>query len=328
MHTGQPRGEGMVGQVADHYLIEEKIGEGAFAVVYKARDVRLNRPVALKVLKRNRVQDDTSWARLLAEGRAASALNHTNICKLFDIGEEQDLDYVVLELIEGQSLKAILRSGPLPTKVALRQGAEIAEALAHAHSAGVLHRDLTSSNILVTHSGTVKVIDFGLAKFAEPDEINEAKRSLSSLGEAGWLGGTLPYMAPELLHGETATAQSDIWSLGVLLYEMLTGSLPFVGGTMFELSMAIMIKGIEPLSQHIPPSLRGIVCRCLAKDRTDRYQSAFAVYCHLQAELSALDVNAAVSRLNLVWKQPHQPAILPSLWSHLARLIRTTRHHN
>lgn len=318
----------MVGQIAGHYLIEEKIGEGAFAVVYRARDVRLNRQVALKILKRNKVGDVGSWAQLLAEARAASALNHANICGLYDIGEEQDLDYVVLELVEGQALRSILRSGALPAKVALRYGVEIAEALAHAHSAGVLHRDLTPSNVLVTPSGNVKVIDFGLAKILEPGEINQARKSLSSLAEGGYLGGTLPYMAPELLHGEAATVQSDIWSLGVVMYEMLTGNLPFTGRTMFEVSMEIMTGNMEPLSQHTAPGLRGIICRCLARCRADRYQSAFTVYCHLQAELSAMDATDAAWCLDLVWKQRPRPRMLSSFFSHLASLIRAMRSPN
>ena len=275
-------------RIAGHYLIEEKLGEGSFAVVYKGRDVRLNRKVAIKVLRENHSGDVSAWARLLAEGQASSALNHPNICRLYDIGEEQETAYVVYELIEGQTLKSILKSGPLPYRIALWDASQIAAALAHAHSAGILHRDLTSSNMMVTPSGVIKVIDFGLARSISEGDVSEAKKSHSSMEEAGWIGGTLPYLAPEVLHGEGTTVQSDLWSHGVILYEMLTGRLPFTGRTLFEVSVAIMIGDIVPLPNEIPSSLRAIVYRCLAKNKGVRYKSAHAVQRHLDAELEII----------------------------------------
>lgn len=285
-------------QLADHYFLEEEIGKGAFAIVYKARDIRLNRTVAIKVLREDRPKKELSFARLLSEGRAASALNHENICKLYDIGADQDIDYVVLEHIEGQTLKVVLASGPLPIKVALEQGSEIAGALANAHESGILHRDLTPSNVMVTPSGHIKVIDFGLARSVADNEIIKARESWSSLEEAGGLGGTLPYVAPEVLHGKPATAQSDIWSLGAILYEMLTGNLPFPGHTLFEVSTAIMLGKMNPLPERIPAGLRGIVCRCLSRNTERRYQLASTAANHLRAELASFEVKSRSQHLN------------------------------
>jgi len=298
-------------QIAGHYLIGEKLGEGAFAVVYKGRDIRLNRKVAIKILRGNRPEGISTWARLLAEGQASSALNHTNICRLYDIGEEQETDYVVYELIEGQTLKSLINSGPLPLGIALHNARQIASALAHAHAAGILHCDLTSSNVMVTVSGDVKVIDFGLAKPLDRDDIRTVKKSDSSLDKAGWLGGTLPYLAPEMLHGGDATAQTDIWSLGVLLYEMLTGHFPFAGRTLYEVSMAIMIAAVVPLPKRIPVTLRAIVYRCLSKDKSLRYKSALAVQRHLNAELEIMvprassSINRALAKLLVVLGSVH-----------------------
>lgn len=304
---------------ADRYLLQEEIGKGAFATVYQARDIRLNRTVAIKVLRRDRSEKELSFARLLSEGRAASILNHENICKLHDIGTDQDRDYVVLEHIEGRTLKRTLASGPLPVKIVLGQGSEIASALAHAHAAGILHRDLTPSNVMVTLSGHIKVIDFGLARLVEKKDIFEVRESSSSLEEAGWLGGTLPYLAPEVLHGKKATPQSDIWSLGVILYEMLMGNPPFSGHTLFEVSMAIMAEKVNPLPQQFPPGLRGIVYRCLARDIRDRYRLASTVIDHLLAERASSEVNNWRRDLNSLHSQSSYSASLPWLLKSLFR---------
>ena len=285
----------MVGQVLGHYCIEAKIGEGQFSVVYKGRDIRLNRLVAVKVLKENHSQDNATWGRLLCEAKIASTLCHPNVCTLFDIGEEQDVNYVVFEFVEGKTLRTILECGPLPVRTVLLYGMQIAEAKAHIHGAGILHGDMKSSNIMVTPAGRIKVIDFGLATIIQEEKVKQHNATASSTQEIGWLAGTLPYMAPELLRGETATTQSGVWSLGIVLFEMLTGQFPFVGHTPFELGMEIMTGRIKPLPVGIPMGLRGIVHRCLVRDRKRRYCSAAEVFNHLHSEFISFEVRSVLA---------------------------------
>jgi eukaryotic-like serine/threonine-protein kinase len=285
----------MVDQVLGHYHIDAKIGEGRFAVVYKGRDIRLGRTIAVKVLKEDCLQPDTTWGRLLREARVASALNHPNVCTLYDIGEEEDINYVVLEFVEGKTLRAILDSGPLPVQLAFHFGMQIAEAMAHIHGAGILHRDFKSSNIMVTPTGRVKIVDFGLATLVEEERAKQGEGSNSSAQEIGWLVGTLPYMAPELLHGDAPTTQSGVWSLGVVLFEMLTGRLPFSGRSPFELAMDIMTGAANHLPMDIPAGLRGIVERCMVRDKEHRYYSAVEVLNHLQSDFVTYQIRAILA---------------------------------
>jgi tetratricopeptide (TPR) repeat protein/predicted Ser/Thr protein kinase len=252
------------GEVVGRYRIEAKAGEGSFAVVFRARDVRLDRPVALKILRRT--EDKESWGRLLNEGRTASALNHPNICAVFDLGEEDDQQYIAMEYVEGRTLSAALAGGGLPVAVALDYALQMARALAHAHSRRVVHRDLKASNVMVTTEGEVKLLDFGLARRLHPRVIEAATQSRESLAEAGPLAGTLAYMAPEVLHGKAAGTASDIWSLGALLYEMLAGRRPFLGNTPFELSVAIMTQAPDPIAGGLPHGVGPLLHRCLDKD--------------------------------------------------------------
>ncbi len=286
----------MVGQVIGHYLIDANIGEGRSAVVYKARDIRLNRTVAIKVLKDEHLQHSLAWGRLLREAQIASALNHPNVCALYDIGEEQDVHYVVLEFVEGKTLRATLELGPLPTQIVFQYGIQLAEAMAYTHGAGILHRDFKSSNIIVTRAGQIKVVDFGLATLMEEAAAKQNEDSHSSAQDIAWFVGTLPYMAPELLHGKAATIQSSVWSLGVILFEMLTGQLPFVGRTSFELGAEIMKGKIRPLPADVPGGLRAIVQRCLVRDVASRYYSAVEVVRYLQSEFVSFQVRCLLSR--------------------------------
>src|SRR5712692_4189677 len=235
----------MIGQNLAHYHIREKIGAGGMGVVYRARDERLERDVALKVLPAGALADQTARARLLREARSASALNDARICTIYEVGEADGQSYIAMEYVEGQPLSALIPSGGLPTETALDYGAQLADALAHAHDRGILHRDLKSANVKLTPAGDVKVLDFGLAHRLEDKTLagitrtTEAlsqegslagiTRTTEALSQEGSLAGTLTYMAPELLRGEPADARSDIWALGVLLYEMATGDLPFYG---------------------------------------------------------------------------------------------------
>lgn len=285
----------MVGHVLGYYQIESKVGEGEFAVVYKGRDIRLDRMVAIKVLKERHPEDSSAWGRLLQEAKIASTLNHPNICTLYDIGEEQDVNYIVLELVEGKTLQAALNFGPLPTGTVFLYAIQTAEAIAHTHAAGILHLDLSSSNIMVTQSGRIKVIDFGLAKVMLEESTRRINGFASSAWEVGGLAGTLPYIAPEILHGETTTTQAGIWSLGVILFEMLTGKLPFAGHTPFELGMEVMTGSPDKLPSEIPSGLRSIVRRCLARDKGHRYCSAIEVLRHLKSEFAAYQIRSILA---------------------------------
>lgn len=286
----------MVGQIIGHYSIDAQIGEGEFSVVYKGRDIRLDRQVAVKVLKETHSPSSTTWGRLLREAHIVSTLNHPKICTLYDIGEEQDINYIVFELVEGKTLSSILKSGSLPITTCLTYAIQISEAIAHANGAGVLHLDLKSSNIMVTPAGQIKVIDFGLAKIMHEERTRTRSGSNSSVQEIGWLAGTLPYMAPEILHGNAPTTHAGVWALGVIMFEMLTGELPFVGGTMFELGMEIMTGKPTLLPADIPGGLRAIVQRCLVRDKEYRYYSAVEVFNHLQSELIAYEIRSIFAR--------------------------------
>ncbi len=221
----------MIGQTLDHYRIIAQLGEGGMGVVYRARDEVLNRDVAVKLLAHGAL-DKVGSGHLLREAQTASSLSHPNICTIHQVGQTGDDFYVVMELIEGRSLSDLLTTTGLSMEIVTRYGAQIADALAHAHDRGIVHRDLKGSNVMVTAEGRVKVLDFGLATRIEREEISEITLSYDTLESK--LVGTLPYMSPEVLRGHKADHLSDLWALGVLLYEAGAGRLPFRGNTGFE----------------------------------------------------------------------------------------------
>ncbi len=272
----------MVGQTFGHYRIEEKLGAGGMGVVYRAHDTRLERPVALKLIGERLVGDETARARLLREARSASALNHPNICTIYEVGEAEGQTYIAMELVEGRPLSALVPADGLALETVLRYGTQIADALAHAHERGIVHRDLKTANVVITPEGRTKVLDFGLAKRLQDADLAEATRSTASLSEVGGVAGTLHYMAPELLRGEPADKRSDIWALGVVLHEMASGKLPFEGKTGYEVSSAILSRPPEPLPARVPAVLRSIIVRCLGKEPGQRYQRAGEVRAALE----------------------------------------------
>ncbi len=293
------------GQILDHYRVEEKLGEGAFGEVWCGVDVRLDRRVALKLPRARTDEDAEAWGRLLEEARAASALNHPYICATYDIGEEDGAGYIAMEYVEGQPLSEVLRAGPIPATLAASYGIEIAGALAHAHSRGVIHRDLKASNVMITPEGHTKLLDFGLARRLDATTIESLTQSRQSLAELGGAAGTLCYMAPEVLHGKPATRKSDLWSLGALLYEILSGRLPFEGQTPFELSMAIMVEDPPPLDARLPEQLRTLIRKCLEKDPAQRPADAAEIQAKLEQSKAALARtprfhNFVVSRFRVV----------------------------
>jgi eukaryotic-like serine/threonine-protein kinase len=259
------------------YEIIARLGAGGMGEVYRARDTRLERTVALKVLPDDLAADGPSRTRFEREAKAISALNHPHICGLYDIGRHENTDYLVLELLEGDTLAARLQRGALPFSQVLKIGAEIGEALGAAHRQGIVHRDLKPANIMLTPAG-VKLLDFGLAKPA-PIHVDGAVTvaHTANLTRPGTIVGTLQYMAPEQLEGKEADARTDIFGLGAILYEMATGRRAFEAPSHASLVARILDTDPPPMSTLIPvvpPAFEQLVQRCLAKDATERWQSA------------------------------------------------------
>jgi serine/threonine protein kinase len=275
----------MIGQTLDHYKILAQLGEGGMGVVYRARDEVLNRDVALKLLLHSAV-DKVSPDHLLREAQTASSLSHPNICTIHQVGQTGEDFYVVMELIEGRSLSDLITTTGLSMETVARYGTQIADALAHAHDRGIVHRDLKGSNVMVTPEGRVKVLDFGLATRLEREEISELTLSYTALESK--LVGTLPYMAPEILRGQKGDHLSDVWSLGVLLYEAAAGKLPFRGNTGFEVTSAILREPSPPLPSTVPYGLAAVIQRCLMKERAERYQRASEVRAALETVQGAV----------------------------------------
>jgi TolB-like protein/Tfp pilus assembly protein PilF len=256
----------------DRYEVVSFLGAGAVSEVYRARDSRLGRTVALKLLTDPTAHDAGAW--LLREAQHASTLNHPHVCTVHEVDEVDGRPFIVLEYIEGVTLHAAMRQGPLPLGTIVRWGAEIADALDHAHRRGVVHRDLKSSNVLVTPEQHVKVLDFGLARRLETDAGSNAATSV--LADAS-VAGTLTHIAPEVLGGGPADARVDIWALGVMLYELASGVVPFIGATTFATATAILEDTPEPLPGSVPPAFRQIIERCLSKNPASRHASASRV---------------------------------------------------
>jgi serine/threonine protein kinase/Tol biopolymer transport system component len=266
------------------YEIVSPLGAGGMGEVYRGRDTRLGREVAIKVLPQHLSSNPEVRARFEREAKAVSSLNHPHVCVLHDVGREGETDYLVMELIEGETLAARLTKGPLPGPDALKLGAQIADALDRAHRAGVMHRDLKPGNVMLTKSGA-KLMDFGLARatgLSGPDSGNGAAMTASPtlaqpLTAEGTIVGTFQYMSPEQLEGRETDARSDIWALGCVLYEMATGTRAFDGTSQASLIGSIMHKDPAPMAQLAPMSphaLERLVRQCLAKDPTERWQSA------------------------------------------------------
>ncbi len=264
------------------YEIVAKLGSGGMGEVYSARDSRLDRLVAIKVLPEAMAADAERRRRFEREAKAAAALNHPNICVLHEVGDHEGHAFLVMEYIRGRSLRQLTCKDGLPVETVLRFGIQIAEAMAYAHERGVVHRDLKSSNVMVSESGLIKVVDFGLAKQSKQSGRNDHSETMS-LTEAGKIVGTLDYMAPEVLVGKAADVRSDIWAIGVLLHVMTAGTMPFAGRTTFELTSAILREPPAPLVGRVPAGLRAVIRRCLAKEPARRYQRASEVQAALEA---------------------------------------------
>ena len=258
------------------YEILGSLGAGGMGQVYRARDVRLGREVALKTLPESLARDPERVARLEREARAASALNHPHIVTIHELGATEDQHYIVMELVDGASVRALLDEGALSAEKLLALGAQVAEALAAAHEKGIVHRDLKPANVVVTVDGRAKVLDFGLARFVPTVAPPEDKTRTGPLTGAGVVLGTVAYMSPEQAQGLVTDFRSDQFSLGVMLYEMATGHRPFDQDTAVETIAAILRDPPPPLASRrpdLPPPLQWLIERCLAKNPLDRYDT-------------------------------------------------------
>jgi eukaryotic-like serine/threonine-protein kinase len=264
----------VIGEVISRYRVLEELGAGGMGVVYRAHDEHLDRDVAIKVLRPGALNDDEARRRFRDEARVLSRLSHPGISTIFDFDSRDGLDYLVMELVEGRTLDRVLEAGPLPEAELASTGAQIAEALAAAHEQGVIHSDLKSANVMVSSKGKVKLLDFGLARLCCIATVTGDTVTDAAIGP---VAGTIAYMSPEQLLGRELDERADLFSLGIVLYEMVTGQLPFSGSTALDTLHAIAFEETRPvtaLRANLPPSLQRIISRCLRKRAQDRYKDA------------------------------------------------------
>lgn len=330
------RGNRMIPQKLSHYSVLEQIGAGGMGVVYRAHDVQLDRDVALKVLPPGAFSDEKARLRFRREALALAKLNHPNIGAVYEFGNAAGADFLVMELVSGVTLDSKLNAGALPEKEVLRLGAQLADGLEAAHSHGIIHRDLKPGNLRLTSDGRVKILDFGLAQWTEPEDVSAATATLTKTNAD--FSGTLPYMAPEQLRGHKADVRSDLYSCGAVLYEMVTGKRPFPGVSGPQLVGAILEQppSRPSTSNHkITPALESIILKALDKDPDHRYQSARELKIDLErlssgvvliepqrrpsgkliATIAAAVVLALITAFSIggwrAWRRPHGPAATP-----------------
>nr|MDQ3421060.1 protein kinase [Acidobacteriota bacterium] len=259
------------------YEVRSRLGFGGMGEVYLAEDTQLGRHVALKLLPPETAGDPHARARLVREARAAAVLDHPYICSVYEVGEAEGLLFIAMQYVDGETLETRLHRSPLDVYESLSIAAQVADALAEAHSHAILHRDIKPANIMVTRRGEAKVMDFGLAKPTEIDAASGETRTVSVLSTPGSMIGTLPYMSPEQVRGETLDARSDLFSFGIVLYEMLAGRRPFEDSNPAVVASAILTREAAPVARFapdIPPELERIVAKALKKNPEERYQTS------------------------------------------------------
>ncbi|NQT80070.1 MAG: serine/threonine protein kinase [Candidatus Aminicenantes bacterium] len=275
----------MIGKTLKHFKVEELLGKGGMGVVYRARDVRLDRPVAIKVLKPDLTADRDRQRRFLQEARAASAVTHPAIAQIYDVDEVEGMTFIAMEFVEGQTVRQLIANRELDLLGAVEIALQVSEGLSRAHKANIVHRDIKSDNIMVTPDGHAKLLDFGLAKLLDPmieTPIKDSTKDLThtatfSQTQPGTILGTVAYMSPEQARGQQVNQSSDVFSMGIVIYEMVTGELPFKGNTPLDTMHSIAFEEIRPITvirKNLPPELHRIISNCLRKRPDDRYKDA------------------------------------------------------
>src|SRR5438067_6127644 len=328
--------DSLVGQTIGHYKISESIGTGGMGEVYLAIDITAGRKAALKLLPMRFTGEPERLKRFQQEARAVVALNHPNILTVYEIGEDHSIHYIASELIEGETLRERLQRGPMHLSEAIDVAIQVASALAAAHQAGIVHRDIKPENIMLRPDGYAKVLDFGIAKLAEqelPTSMPKDEALLLVETNLGSVLGTVRYMSPEQACGEYVDQSTDIWSLGVVLYEMLTSHAPFTGDTSQDVMFSILEKEPPPLTHYIaraPTELQQIISKTLRKDRGQRYRSAhelFNALKELRRKLEA-ELERAAAPLLLRWARSPAALVLIVLAAVLALTVPFFRHRN
>jgi serine/threonine-protein kinase len=287
----------VIGRTISHYQVIEKLGAGGMGDIYKAQDARLHRMVAIKVLTNASAGDSDRRRRFIQEAQAASGLNHPNIITIYDIVSEDTSEYMVMELVSGKTLADLIPPGGVGVARTLQYSTQMADALRAAHAAGIVHRDLKPGNVMVTDSGLVKILDFGLAKINVAAELTEETQTLEAapLTVEGSILGTVAYMSPEQAQGKKVDARSDIFSFGVVMYEMLTGTKAFSGDSAITTLTAILRDEVKPIAElvpDVPPEVVEIITLALRKDPKERWQSTQVMYTVLAAQKAKFDSGA------------------------------------